>query len=50
MSAQSGGAACADVTECSKLLGREGVTPVLEKFLLVLAKDIGDFQSRLAHS
>jgi hypothetical protein len=44
MAAEGTGAACADVTECSKLLGGENLTPLLEKFLFVLAKDIGDFQ------
>jgi hypothetical protein len=49
MSAEGGGAACADVPECSKLLGRESVTPSLEEFLFVLTKDIGDFESLFAH-
>jgi hypothetical protein len=49
MSAKGGGAACADVTECSKLMCGEGMTPSLEEFLFVLAKDIGDFQPMLGH-
>jgi hypothetical protein len=43
MSPQRGGAACADVTECSQLMGRECMAPSLEELLFVLAKDIGDF-------
>ena len=43
VSAQRGGAACADVSEGSQLMGRERVTPSLEELLFVLAKDIGDF-------
>lgn len=38
VSAQGGGAACADVTEYSKLMGGEGMTPSFEEFLFVLAK------------
>jgi hypothetical protein len=49
MSAEGGGAACADVSECSKLLPREGMTPSLEEFLFVLTKDIGDFETLFAH-
>jgi hypothetical protein len=49
VSAQGGSAACADVTEYSKLMRRESMTPSFEEFLFVLAKDIGDFQPMLAH-
>jgi hypothetical protein len=49
VSAEGSGAACADVTECSKLLRGDGVAPSLEEFLFVLAKDIGDFQPMFAH-
>jgi hypothetical protein len=49
VSAKRGGAACADVTEYSPLMGRECVAPSLEEFLFVLAKDIGDFQPMLDH-
>ena len=48
MSAEGGGAACADVTECSKLVGRENMTPPFEEFLFVLTKDIG-FQPPFSH-
>ena len=44
MSAQRGGAACADVPEGSPLMGRERIAPSLEELLFVLAKDIGDFE------
>src|ERR1017187_2536735 len=44
--AQDGGTACADVAERLALLGRQGVAPAGEEFLLVLAKDIGGFQPR----
>ena len=50
MSAEGSGAACADVTECSKLMGGENVAPLLEEPLFVLAKDIGDFQPMFDHS
>jgi hypothetical protein len=49
VSAQGRSAACADVTECSKLVRREGMTPSFEEFLFVLTKDIGDFQPIFAH-
>src|SRR5271155_875907 len=49
MGAQRGGAACADVPECSPLMGRERMAPSLEKLLFVLAKDIGDFQPMCGH-
>jgi hypothetical protein len=39
----------ADVSECAELLGRKHRPPSLQKFLLVLAKDIGDFESRRNH-
>jgi hypothetical protein len=47
--AQGGGSACADVTECLALLGREAVTPARKEILFVLAKDIGDFQPMFSH-
>ena len=47
--AQRCGLACADVSEYSPLLGRKHRTPTLEKFLLVLTKDIGDFQPMRFH-
>ena len=49
MIAESGGAACADVTECAPLVPGQGVAPGGEEFLLDLAKDIGDFKPRFAH-
>ena len=49
MSAKRGGAACADISECSSLLGRKCMAPSLEKLLFVLAKDIGDFQPMAGH-
>src|SRR5437868_2572290 len=50
MSAQHGGAACADVPECPQLLGRDRMAPSLEELLFVLAKDIGDFEPMPGHS
>lgn len=47
--AKSGGSACADVSECSALLGIEHMPPLAEEFLLVLTKDIGDFEPMLGH-
>lgn len=41
--AEGGGLACADVSENSKLMVGNNVAPSFEKFLFVLAKDIGDF-------
>jgi hypothetical protein len=49
MSAKRGGAACADVTECSQLVGRECMARSLEELLFMLAKDIGDFQPMSGH-
>ena len=49
VSAEGGSSACADVPECSKLMGAEGMTPSLEEFLFVLTKDIGDFEPMFAH-
>lgn len=49
VSAQRGGAACADVTEYSKLLCGDRMALLLEEFLFVLAKDIGDFQPMFGH-
>ena len=49
VSAEGGGAARADVPKCPKLLGREGMAPLLEEFLFVLTKDIGDFESPFTH-
>ena len=49
MGAQRGGAACADVPECSQLMGRECMAPSLEELLFVLAKDIGDFEPMSTH-
>jgi len=46
---EGGGAACADVSECSALLGIEHIPPLPEEFLFVLAKDIGDFKPILDH-
>jgi hypothetical protein len=47
--AKSGGSACADVSECSALMGIQHMPPVPEKLLFVLAKDIGDFQPMFGH-
>ena len=44
--AQSGGSACADVPERLALVGRKRIAPPRQELLLVLAKDIGDFQPR----
>jgi hypothetical protein len=49
MSAERGGAACADVTEYAPLLPGQGVSPGGEELLFVLTKDIGDFQPMLPH-
>ena len=48
--AEGGGLACADVSENSKLMVGNYVAPSLEKFLFVLAKDIGDFEPTFDHS
>ena len=50
VSAESGGAACADVAERSPLLSGQSMSPGGEEFLFVLAKDIGDFQPMFDHS
>ena len=47
--AQSGGAAGTDVMESFPLDSRDGVPPTAQEGLPVWAKDIGDFQPRLAH-
>jgi hypothetical protein len=47
--AEGGGLACADVPEDPKLMVREYVPPSFEKFLFVLAKDIGDFEPMRVH-
>jgi hypothetical protein len=47
--AQSGGSACADVPERLALVGRESMAPSRQELLLVLAKDIGDFQPMFHH-
>ena len=44
--AQSGGLACADVPERLALVGRERIAPPRQELLLVLTKDLGDFQPR----
>jgi hypothetical protein len=49
VSAESGSSACADVTECSELMGGKGAAPSLEEFQFVLAKDIGDFEPVFGH-
>jgi hypothetical protein len=49
VSAEGGGAACADVPECPELLGREDMAPTPKEFLFVLTKDIGDFESPCTH-
>ena len=41
---ERGGLASADVSENSKLVAGKDVAPLIEKFLFVLAKDIGDFE------
>jgi len=47
--AKRGGSACADVAECLELLARQHIAPALQELLSVLAEDIGDFQSLVAH-
>jgi len=49
MSAESGGAAGADVAEPSPLLPGQGMPPGGEEFLFVLSKDIGDFKPMFGH-
>jgi hypothetical protein len=49
MGAESGCAACADVTEYTALLAGQRMSPVGHELLFVLAKDIGDFEPMLAH-
>jgi hypothetical protein len=48
-SAESGRAACADVTEYTALLAGQRMSPLGHELLFVLAKDIGDFEPTLAH-
>ena len=47
--AEGCGPACADVAEYAPLLPGHGVSPGGEEFLLVLTKDIGDFEPMLRH-
>ncbi len=47
--AKGGGAARADVSKCSTLLGIEHMPPLPEEFLFVLAKDISDFKPIFDH-
>ena len=47
--AEGGGSACADVPERLALVGRESMAPSRQELLLVLAKDIGDFQPMFGH-
>lgn len=47
--AERGGLACADVSENSKLMVGNNIAPSFEKFLFVLAKDIGDFKPMVDH-
>src|SRR5215470_6202377 len=49
MGAESGCAACADVTEYTALLAGQRMSPLGHELLFVLAKDIGDFEPMLAH-
>ena len=49
VSAESGGSACADVSECSALMGIQPMPPRPEELLFVLTKDIGDFEPMLGH-
>ena len=49
LGAEGGGTACADVSECFTLLGRQHVSPAIQKFLTVLAEDIGDFKPVFRH-
>ena len=49
LGAEGGGTACADVSECFTLLGRQHVSPAIQKFLTVLAEDIGDFKPTGCH-
>jgi hypothetical protein len=39
----------ADVAKSLALLGRDGVSPLLEKLFLMLADDIGYFEPMLGH-
>src|SRR5260370_25532963 len=47
--AERGGAACGDVTENPLLLGGQHMAPAVEEFLAVLAEDIANFESLVAH-
>ena len=49
MGAESGRAACADVTEYTALLAGQCMSPLGHELLFVLAKDIGDFEPMLGH-
>ena len=49
MGAESGCAACADVTECTALLRGQTMSPLGPELLFVLTKDIGDFEPMLGH-
>ena len=49
MGAESGCAACADVTEYTALLAGQRMSPVGHELLFVLAKDIGDFEPMRGH-
>jgi hypothetical protein len=49
MGAESGCAACADVTECTALLRGQPMSPLGHELLFVLTKDIGDFEPMLGH-
>ena len=49
MTAQGGSAADADVTESFPLLWGDGVSPLLQEFLSMFAKDIGHFEPMFSH-
>ena len=49
VAAQSGSAAGADVTEGFPLLGRQGMPPLLQELLTMLAKDIGYLAPMFSH-
>ena len=47
--AERGRAARADIPEGLPLLGRQYISPTIEEFLPVLAKDVGEFQLVFHH-
>ena len=49
VAAEGRGTAGADVAKSFALLGRDGVSPPLEKLFLMLADDIGYFEPMVGH-